>query len=78
MPNKSAFSTLTAAWVAVLSLILFSCASFWPEVRWAAAGYTFVVASGFLCDSANSGSCPAAAKSANGDSYEIGGAGTFV
>ncbi len=36
-----------------------------------------MVASGFLCDPGDSGSCPAAAKSANGDSYEISGAGTF-
>jgi hypothetical protein len=36
-----------------------------------------VVASGFLCDPGDSGSCPAVAKSANGDSYEISGAGTF-
>jgi hypothetical protein len=39
--------------------------------------YTFVVASGFLCDPGDSGSCPAVAKSTNGDSYEISGAGTF-
>lgn len=36
--------------------------------------YTFLVASGFLCDS---GSCPAGAKSVNGDTYEITGAGSF-
>ena len=36
--------------------------------------YTVLVASGFLCDS---GSCPAGAKSVNGDTYEITGAGTF-
>jgi hypothetical protein len=36
--------------------------------------YTFLVASGFLCDSGN---CPASAKSANRDTYEITGAGTF-
>src|SRR5258708_39545405 len=36
--------------------------------------YTFVVASGFVCESGN---CPAAAKSVNGDTYEITGAGTF-
>ena len=41
------------------------------------ANYAFVVASGFLCDPGDSGSCPAVAKSANGDSYEISGAGTF-
>jgi hypothetical protein len=39
--------------------------------------YTFVVGSGFLCEAGDSGSCPAVAKSANGDSYEISGAGTF-
>lgn len=36
--------------------------------------YTVLVASGFLCDS---GTCPAGAKSANGDAFEITGAGTF-
>jgi hypothetical protein len=36
--------------------------------------YTFLVASGFLCDSGN---CPASAKSVNRDIYEITGAGTF-
>jgi hypothetical protein len=33
-----------------------------------------LVASGLLCDSGN---CPASAKSVNGDTYEITGAGTF-
>jgi hypothetical protein len=41
------------------------------------ANYTILVASGFLCESGDSGSCPAVTKSANGDSYEISGAGTF-
>ena len=41
------------------------------------ANYIFVVASGFLCDPGDSGSCPAVAKSENGESYEISGAGTF-
>jgi hypothetical protein len=60
----------------VLSLILFLCAgSARPQIS--SANYTFVVASGFLCDPGDSGSCPAVAKSANGDSYEISGAGTF-
>jgi hypothetical protein len=39
--------------------------------------YVFLLASGFLCDPSDSGSCPAVAKSANGDTYEISGAGTF-
>ena len=36
--------------------------------------FSFLVAAGFLCESGN---CPAGAKSVNGDSYEITGAGTF-
>jgi hypothetical protein len=36
--------------------------------------YTFLVASGFLCDTGN---CPAGAKSVSRDTYEITGAGTF-
>src|SRR3984957_6457567 len=74
-PHKTVFS-LTTARIAVLSVILFFCAS--PARPQMSPGkYTFVVASGFLCDPGDSGSCPAVAKSANGDSYEISGAGTF-
>ena len=58
------------------SLILFLCAGS-ARAQSSSANYTFVVASGFLCDPGDSGSCPAVAKSANGDSYEISGAGTF-
>ncbi len=36
--------------------------------------YTFVVASGFLCDTGN---CPAVARSERRDTYEFTGAGTF-
>jgi hypothetical protein len=60
----------------VPSLILFLCAGS-ASAQSSTANYTFVVASGFLCDPGDSGSCPAVAKSANGDSYEISGAGTF-
>lgn len=38
--------------------------------------YTFVLGSGFLCDSTDS-TCPAIAKAGRGDSYEFSGAGTF-
>ena len=41
------------------------------------ANYTFLVASGFLCNPGDSGICPAVVKSANGDSYQMSGAGTF-
>ena len=76
MPSKSAFSALISAWVAVPSLILFLCAGS-ARAQISSANYTFVVASGFLCDPGDSGRCPAVAKSATGDSYEITGAGTF-
>ena len=39
--------------------------------------YIFLVASGFLCDSGDSSSCPAVVKSADGSSYEMSGVGTF-
>lgn len=41
------------------------------------ADYTFLVAAGFLCDPGDSATCPAVVKSANDDSYEMSGAGTF-
>jgi hypothetical protein len=39
--------------------------------------YAFLLASGFLCDSGDTSTCPAVAKSQQGDSYELSGAGTF-
>lgn len=58
------------------SVILFLCtASAGAQIN--STSYALVVASGFLCDPGDSGSCPAIAKSAGGDSYEIDGAGTF-
>ena len=39
--------------------------------------YIFLLASGFLCDPRDSSICPAMAKSAQGDSYEMSGAGMF-
>lgn len=75
-PHKSEVSALITAWVAVSSLILFlGAGSARPQIS--STNYALVVASGFLCDSGDSGSCPAVAKSVNGDSYEISGAGTF-
>jgi len=63
-------------WVAVPSLATFLCAG--PAgAQKNSANYTFLVASGFLCDPGDSSTCPAAVKSANGDSYELSGAGTF-
>jgi hypothetical protein len=75
-PSKSAFLALFTAGVNVLSLILLMCVGS-AKAQTSSANYTFLLASGFLCDPSDSGSCPAVAKSANGDSYEISGAGTF-
>lgn len=58
------------------SLILFLSAGS-ARAQISSAKYTFLVASGFLCDPGDSATCPAVVKSATGDSYEISGAGTF-
>jgi hypothetical protein len=73
MANKSVLSIVITTWVAVSSLVLLCAGS--ARAQTGSTNYTFIVSSGFLCD--DSGSCPAVAKSANGDSYEISGAGTF-
>ena len=39
--------------------------------------YIFLLASGFLCDSGDSGGCRAVVRSAKGDSYEMSGAGVL-
>jgi hypothetical protein len=73
MSKRNIFSTLIVTWIAVPSVAMFLCAG--PaRAQTNSANYTFLVASGFLCDSA---SCPAAVRSANDDTYEISGAGTF-
>jgi hypothetical protein len=42
------------------------------------ANYAFLVGEGFLCDSGDSSACPAVVKSANGESYDISGAGMLT
>jgi hypothetical protein len=42
-----------------------------------ANNYTFLIASGFLCDPGDSSACPAVAKSSQGDTFELTGAGMF-
>lgn len=76
MSNEKAFFAGTVTWVGVPILVVFLCVG--PaKAQQGPANYTFVVASGFLCDPAESGVCPAMAKSANGDGYELSGVGTF-
>lgn len=76
MSLQKAFSTLVITWVAVPSLAIFLGAG--PAMpQSSSANYTFLVASGFLCDPGDSATCPAVVRSANGDSYEMSGAGTL-
>jgi hypothetical protein len=39
--------------------------------------YTFLVASGFLCDPDHAEACPAVARATSGETFELSGAGTF-
>ena len=76
MSNQNKFSTVFIRWVAVPTLAIFLGAG--PaKAQNSSSDYTFLVASGFLCDPGDSATCPAVVRSANGDSYEMSGAGTF-
>jgi hypothetical protein len=77
MSSQNVFANLVITWVVVLSLAIFVGAG--PAMAQSRpANYTFLVAAGFLCDSGDSATCPAVVKSANGDSYEMSGAGTLT
>ncbi|MGB2663202.1 MAG: hypothetical protein WAK48_04305 [Candidatus Acidiferrum sp.] len=76
MSNQNVFSTLIVTWVAVPSLAMFLGAR--PaRAQNSSADYAFLVASGFLCDPGDSSTCQAVVKSADGDSYEMSGAGAL-
>jgi hypothetical protein len=76
MSNQKALSTVPVTWVVIPSLALLLCAGS-AKAQNNLLSYTFLMASGFLCDQGDSATCPAAVKSVNGDSYEMSGAGTF-
>lgn len=76
MLNKIPFSTLITNMVVTHIVATLFCAVSAPAQN-SCTNYTFVVASGFLCDSSGYVNCFAVAKSTNGDTYEISGAGTF-
>ena len=76
MSNRSIFPTLIVTWVAVPSLAMFLAGDS-ARAQNSSANYTFLVASGFLCDPGDSATCPAVVRSADGDSYEMSGAGTL-
>ncbi len=70
------FSNLVIAWPAAPILVVLLVGS--PAMAQSgSANYAVLVGAGFLCDSSDSAACPAVVKSANGDSYEMSGAGTF-
>jgi hypothetical protein len=76
MSNQNIFSTLMVTWAAVPSLAMFLGAG--PaRAQNNPSNYTFLLASGFVCDPGDSATCPAVVKSANDDSYEMSGAGAF-
>jgi hypothetical protein len=77
MSGYRVLSSLVMTWAVVLGLAIFLGAG--PaRPQSSSANYTFLVAAGFLCDSGDSTTCPAVVKSANGDSYEVSGAGTLT
>jgi len=57
-----------------LGLALAACMLFAQEPS---RNYTFLIASGFLCDPDHPEACPAVAKDASGNTFEMSGAGTF-
>jgi hypothetical protein len=67
------FANLIIRWLMLPSLTIVSAAIPAPAQS---RDYIFLVGSGFLCDLEFS-ACPAAVKSAQGDSYEMSGEGTF-
>ncbi len=76
MPNQKRFLGLAITGVAVPGLAILLAAI--PAMAQSNSGdYIFLIASGFLCDSGDSSSCPAVVKSADGSSYEMSGVGTF-
>ncbi|HXY09258.1 MAG TPA: hypothetical protein VEI52_15555 [Terriglobales bacterium] len=74
MPRQRKMS-LVMARVTLVSLAILLCAI--PALAQSSSGYILLIASGFLCDPGDTSTCPAVAKSANGDSFEMSGAGTF-
>jgi hypothetical protein len=75
--NQNVFSSLIVTGVVALSLAMFLGAGS-ARAQSSSANYTFLLASGFLCDPGDTATCPAVVKSANGDSYELSGAGTLT
>jgi hypothetical protein len=76
MSNQNIFSAVILSWFAVPSLAMFLGAGS-AKAQNNSSNYTFLVASGFLCDSGDSATCPAVVSSLDGENYEMSGAGTL-
>jgi hypothetical protein len=77
MSNRKAFWIFIFKWVVVPGLAIFL--GIGPALaQSSSANYTFLVGAGLLCDSGDFSACPAVVKSANGDSYEMSGAGALT
>jgi hypothetical protein len=77
MPCQRVFLNRVIAWVALPSLTLFLAVA--PAIAQTSnSNYILLVGAGFVCDSGDSSACPAVAKSADGASYELSGAGTLA
>jgi hypothetical protein len=76
MRMNCVFGKFVTTWTVATSvmLVLFAISA---RAQAGSAPYTFAVASGFLCEGSDSGTCPAVAESPTGGRYEISGAGTF-
>jgi hypothetical protein len=61
------------ATIMVLTVLLSSI----PARAQDGAAYAFLISTGSLCDTGDSGACPAVAKSNGGDTFEMSGAGVF-
>jgi hypothetical protein len=77
MPCQRVFLNRVIAWVALPSLTLFLAVA--PAIAQTSnSNYILLVGAGCVCDSGDSSACPAVAKSADGASYELSGAGTLA
>jgi len=76
MPSQRELRYGAIAWSAGMTLATFLIAI--PGRAQSKSGdYLLFVGAGFLCQSNDSSSCPAVAKSADDSTYELSGAGTF-
>jgi hypothetical protein len=73
---KHLIPTRLAAWLARLVLLISLGASL-ATAQTNSRNYALVIGSGFLCVPSDASTCPATTKAAQGDTYEMSGAGMF-